>query len=80
MKSLAAVAVGLFLVTELAHAAGVRGHVRKDGAYVQPHVRTNPDRSTFNNYSTKPNINPYTGKAGTRDPLTMPRSAPKRTR
>jgi hypothetical protein len=45
-----------------------RGHVRKDGTYVQPHYQTAPDRNPYNNYSTQGNTNPYTGQAGTRDP------------
>jgi hypothetical protein len=46
----------------------VRGHTRKDGAYVAPHHRTAPDSSKSNNWSSKGNSNPYTGKAGTVDP------------
>lgn len=46
----------------------VRGHVTKKGTYVQPHRRTNPDGSKTNNWSSKGNMNPYTGKKGTVDP------------
>ena len=46
----------------------VRGHVRQDGTYVQPHYRTNPDSNRFNNYSTQGNTNPHNGQAGTVDP------------
>ena len=46
----------------------VRGYYRKDGTYVAPHYRSAPDRSYNNNWSTRPNINPYTGKRGTRAP------------
>lgn len=42
----------------------VRGHIRKDGSYVPPHRRTSPDKNFNNNWSTKPNSNPYTGKEG----------------
>ena len=45
----------------------VRGHTRKDGTYVQPHFRSAPD-GNLNNWSTQGNVNPYTGKEGTRDP------------
>jgi len=45
---------------------GVRGYVRKDGTYVAPHRQSNPDKSFNNNWSTNPNINPYTGERGTR--------------
>lgn len=44
----------------------VRGYVRSNGTYVQPHYRSNPDGNFYNNWSTKPNINPYTGKMGTK--------------
>jgi hypothetical protein len=44
----------------------VRGYYRKDGTYVQPHYRSNPDGNPYNNWSTYPNINPYTGKQGTK--------------
>jgi len=46
----------------------VKGYYRKDGTYVQPHYRSNPDGNVYNNYSTKGNINPYTGKEGTKNP------------
>lgn len=46
----------------------VRGHVRKDGTYVQPHQATNRNSTKLDNYSTKGNVNPYTGKPGTVDP------------
>ena len=43
----------------------VRGYTRSDGTVVQPYYRTAPDNTTNNNYSTYPNINPYTGREGT---------------
>ena len=46
----------------------VRGYSRRDGTYVQPHYRSNPDGNVFNNWSTRGNINPYTGREGTVDP------------
>ena len=46
----------------------VRGYTRKDGTYVQPHMRSSPDSNPYNNYSTQGNTNPYTGQAGTRNP------------
>lgn len=46
----------------------VKGHVTKDGTYVPPHMATNPDGTKLNNWSTKGNVNPYTGKEGTVDP------------
>ena len=44
----------------------VRGHITKRGTFVMPSHRSHPDKSFTNNWSTKGNINPYTGKAGTR--------------
>ncbi len=44
----------------------VRGYYRSNGTYVQPHYRSNPDGNFWNNWSTYPNVNPYTGAIGTR--------------
>jgi hypothetical protein len=46
----------------------VRGHTRKNGTVVQPHSRSNGNRTQNDNYSTKGNSNPYTGKSGTKTP------------
>lgn len=46
----------------------VSGHTTKNGTYVPEHYRTAPDHTKLNNWSTKGNVNPYTGKAGTKDP------------
>ena len=52
------------------------GYTRKDGTYVTPHYSTNPDSTKLNNWSTKGNYNPYTGKAGTIDPYQPSQSNP----
>ena len=44
----------------------VRGYTRKDGTYVAPHKRSTADGDFKNNWSTKGNQNPNTGKEGTR--------------
>lgn len=44
----------------------VRGYYRSNGTYVQPHYRSNPDGNPYNNWSTYPNVNPYTGVQGTK--------------
>ena len=49
----------------------VSGYFKRNGIYVQPHFRSSPDISTFNNYSSWGNINPYTGKWGTSNPVTQ---------
>lgn len=46
----------------------VNGYYKKDGTYVAPHYRSSPNSSTYDNWSTKGNTNPYTGKKGTKDP------------
>jgi hypothetical protein len=51
----------------------VSGYTRSNGTYVAPYYRTHPDHNFYNNYSTYPNINPYTGQMGTR--LTPPSSS-----
>jgi hypothetical protein len=46
----------------------VNGYVKSDGTYVAPHYRSSPDSSTYNNWTTKGNVNPYTGAEGTKEP------------
>lgn len=46
----------------------VNGYTRKDGTYVKGHYRTNSNSTNTDNYSTKPNVNPWTGKPGTVQP------------
>jgi hypothetical protein len=46
----------------------VRGYTRRNGTYVQSHRRTHADHTQRNNWSTVGNINPYTGKRGTKIP------------
>lgn len=61
-------AVSLFAPSFADAATRVRGYYRSNGTYVQPYYKTSPNRSLFDNYSTKGNYNPYTGKAGTKSP------------
>ena len=44
----------------------VRGYVKKNGTYVQPYRATNPNGTKRDNWSTSGNVNPYTGKPGTK--------------
>ena len=44
----------------------VRGYTTQRGTYVAPHRQTNADHTQRNNYSTKGNVNPSTGKTGTK--------------
>lgn len=46
----------------------VRSYIRRDGRFVLPFVRTAPNHSKLDNWSTRGNVNPYTGRAGTKAP------------
>lgn len=66
--TIAAVALG-FATGALAQGSHyVRGYTRSNGTYVAPHYQTNPNSTTLDNWSTRGNVNPYTGQAGTRSP------------
>ena len=58
------VSISLFSALADVH---VKGYTRKDGTYVAPHVRSSPNSTNADNWSTKGNVNPYTGKAGTKN-------------
>lgn len=53
MKTLIAV-LALFTTTAIA-GTNVKGYTRKDGTYVQPHIRSNSDSNRSNNYNSKSN-------------------------
>jgi hypothetical protein len=62
-------AVGLLAVSVPALAQSdhyVQGYERSNGTYVAPHYQTNPNETRNDNYSTRGNVNPYTGQEGTR--------------
>lgn len=71
MKTVLAVVLSMMAVSATAQ-VHVRGYVTKNGTYVEPHERTAPNSTTLDNYSTKGNINPYTGQEGTKDPTPNP--------
>lgn len=50
----------------------VDGYVTRNGQYVQPYQRTAPNSSIYDNYSTRPNVNPYSGQQGTVNPYATP--------
>jgi len=48
-----------------AKTSSVRGYVKPStGKYVMPHYKTTPNKTKLDNFSTKGNYNPYTGKKG----------------
>lgn len=64
------IAITLFLLTFCIYAfarggnVAVRGYIKRDGTFVQPHMRSAPDGNFNNNWSTSGNLNPYTGQSG----------------
>ena len=60
----------VLLLTSLALAKSVKvkGSVSKKGTYRSPYYRTSPNKTKIDNWSTKGNVNPYTGKSGTVNP------------
>ena len=42
------------------------GHYRSNGAYVQPYRSSTPDGFRWNNWSSRGNVNPFTGRRGSR--------------
>jgi hypothetical protein len=59
----------LLFISNIALAAvHVKGYYKSNGTYVQPHYRSSPNGTVLDNYSTKGNVNPYTGKEGTVNP------------
>jgi hypothetical protein len=78
-KCFAVTAVAVFLFSVAAEAKGggkgggpksgpvnVRPYTKKDGTHVDRHHRSAPDGSKTNNWTSKGNVNPYTGKTGTK--------------
>ena len=46
----------------------VNGYYKQNGTYVEGYYRTTPNSTINDNYSTYPNVNPYTGNQGTIQP------------
>jgi len=49
-----------------ARSVRVKSGVTKTGTYRPSHMRTSPNKTKIDNWSTKGNANPYTGKQGTK--------------
>lgn len=58
----------------------VKGYVRKDGTYVQPHFRSSQNSTRIDNFSTQGNVNPYTGQRGYENPYPSLYNPPKQRR
>lgn len=62
--------IGLFIPISFVGAKTVRVksyYKPSTGTYVMPSYRTSPNKYKYDNYSTKGNYNPYTGRAGVRN-------------
>ncbi len=46
----------------------VNGYFKKDGTYVQGYMKSTPNSTNRDNYSTQGNINPYSNSSGTKAP------------
>lgn len=46
----------------------VDGYYNSRGTYVEPHQRTNPNGTQYDNYNSRGNTNPYSGSTGGRSP------------
>ncbi len=67
MRYLLILSALLFSFASTAKDVYVKGYTKKDGTYVQPHHRSAPNSNKADNWSTKGNTNPYTGKEGTQN-------------
>jgi len=66
---LAAIAAVVAATPADARSTSVRGYFKRStGTYVAPYHRTSPNRTRTDNWSSRPNVNPYTGTRGTKDP------------
>ena len=65
-KLLATTLLSLFLISCAEAQTYVRPYVRRDGTFVRGHYRSYPDGNFYNNWSTYPNVNPYTLQRGTK--------------
>lgn len=70
MNKLICIVLFLLINIVVLSQVSVRGYYRKDGTYVEPYMRSSPDKSPYNNYSYPGNVNPYTGKVAGGNPDT----------
>ena len=76
-KLVLAIVAATFIAPAVSAQTHVNGYVKRDGTYVAPYYRSSPNSTPYDNYSTKGNVNPYTGQAGTRNPY--PSTTPSTT-
>lgn len=64
LKTLLLLALMVLASTNLQASTHVRSYHHKNGSHFYSHRRSTRDHRRLNNYSSKGNINPYTGKVG----------------
>jgi len=47
----------------------VRSSMTRSGHYIRSYYRTAPNHTKLDNWSTRGNVNPYTGQMGTKNPF-----------
>ena len=57
----------LGLVAYSQNSTYVNGYVKSNGTYVESYYRSDKNNTVIDNWSTKGNINPYTGETGKRN-------------
>ena len=63
-------AASIFVAFTADAATRVRGYYKpSSGTYVMPHYRSSPNSTRWDNYSTRGNYNPFTGKKGYSSPF-----------
>lgn len=55
----------------------VNGYTKSNGTVVQGHYRSSPNNTRYDNWSSRGNVNPYTGRVGTRNPSSFGQSRSK---
>ena len=81
MKIVIAPSLALACATVMAQGShSTKGYVKKDGTCVAPSYDTNPNATKVDNYSSKGNFNPATGKEGTKNPFAIEAPRPTRKR
>jgi hypothetical protein len=72
-----ALALGFFSTAKYAEAVvRVKSYYKPStGRYVQSYYRSNSNTTKLDNYSTRGNSNPYTGKKGYTNPYSIPKTS-----
>ncbi len=66
-------AVGVAALSFAQGSEYVKGYTDKNGIYHPGYYRTKSNGTKTDNYGSKGNVNPFTGKKGTKDPYSTPR-------